>query len=144
MRYKNIEKINDEEFKRITGIKREVFSKMLEVYKKNKPKVRGEKPKLSEEDHILVLLRYYRYYDTCLKISYDYNVSESTISRIIKKIENILIKDNNFHLPNKKELLSDNLEIVIIDASESPIERPKKNREYGTVEKRKNIHINLK
>jgi hypothetical protein len=128
MRYKDIEKINDEEFERIVGVKRRIFFKMVEVYKKNKPKVRGEKPKLSEEDHVLVLLRYYRYHDTCLKISYDYNVAESTISRIITKLEKILIKDKNFHLPNKKELLSNNLETVIIDASESLIERPKKTK----------------
>jgi len=36
MRYKNVEKINDKEFKRIVGVKKRIFFKMVEVYKKNK------------------------------------------------------------------------------------------------------------
>jgi predicted DNA-binding protein (UPF0251 family) len=34
MRYKDVEKINDEEFKRIVGVKKRIFFKMVEVYKK--------------------------------------------------------------------------------------------------------------
>ena len=45
-------------------------------------------------------------------------------------IENILIKSKAFSLPGKKILTNPttNFEIVVIDATESPIERPKKTR----------------
>jgi hypothetical protein len=44
------------------------------------------------------------------------------------KVEDVLIRDGSFSLPGRKELLkSDNpIEVILIDASESPIERPKK------------------
>ncbi len=144
MRYKDLIEIKDEDFKRITGVRRETFFSMLEEFRKNKPKPRGEKPKLSYEDQVLVLLRYYRYYDTFLKISYDYPVSEATISRIVSKVERILIKSSLFHLPNRKELLSPNIEVVLIDATESQIERPKKNKNIGIVVRKKGIHTSLK
>ena len=43
-------------------------------------------------------------------------------------IEDVLIKSGAFSLPGKKALLeTDNeFEVILIDAAESPIERPKK------------------
>lgn len=57
----------------------------------------------------------------------------------IKEIENIIIQDSRYHLPGKKTLFkSENeIEVVLIDVSESPIERPKKNSVSITQEKRK-------
>ena len=59
-----------------------------------------------------------------------WGVNESTAYRIIQKIENILIKAPQLRLPGKKRLISDDcqLETVVIDVSETPIERPKKNK----------------
>ena len=39
-----------------------------------------------------------------------------------------LVKSKEFSLPKKKELLEDNneIEVILVDATESPIERPKK------------------
>jgi hypothetical protein len=34
MRYKDVEKINDEEFKRIVGVKKRILFKMVDIYKK--------------------------------------------------------------------------------------------------------------
>ena len=52
-----------------------------------------------------------------------------------------IIQDSRYHLPGKKVLAkSENeIEVVLIDVSESPIERPKKNSVTITQEKRKNI-----
>ena len=68
-------------------------------------------------------------------------MSESTAYDIIKWIENTLIKHPSFALPGKKALLkNDNeYEIILIDATETPIERPKKNKNITTQAKRKNI-----
>lgn len=50
-------------------------------------------------------------------------------ARNIRKIEDILIKSRAFTLPGKKRLSSSNyqLEVVVVDVTETPIERPKKN-----------------
>lgn len=60
--------------------------------------------------------------------------------------ESKLIKDTRFHLPGKKALTrpENTFELVLIDVTESPIERPKKNKKIITVEKRKSIPSNHK
>ena len=49
-----------------------------------------------------------------------------TVCRTIKKIENVLIKSKQFHLLGKKALQPSDavIEIVLIDATEQPVERP--------------------
>jgi hypothetical protein len=51
-----------------------------------------------------------------------------------------------FTLPGKKQLLESSLKIdtVVIDVTESPIERPKKNKNNTTVARRKDILSSLK
>ena len=57
-----------------------------------------------------------------------YGISESWCYRNCRWVEDTLIKSRHFSLPGKKALLkSDNeLKVILIDASETPIERPKK------------------
>ena len=57
--------------------------------------------------------------------------------RIVHQVEDKLIKSKKFSLPGKKALASTNTqwEVVIVDAGESPIERPKKNNRIITAEK---------
>lgn len=71
---------------------------------------------------------YYREYRTLEHIGFDYGVSESTASRIVKVVENVLIKSGKFSLPSKRALYGDeiDLQFVVIDATEIPIQRPKK------------------
>ena len=61
--------------------------------------------------------------------------------RLIKWIEDVLIKDGTFSLPGKKALLKSDMEyeIVLIDATESPIERPKKDKNFTTPARKKGI-----
>jgi len=61
-------------------------------------------------------------------IGITYGVSEGTVCRTIQKVENVLMKSGEFRLPGRKALQpSDTLiEVVLIDATEQPIERPKK------------------
>ena len=73
-------------------------------------------------------LEYLLEYRTYLHLGSSYGVSESTCYNVCRWVEDSLIKDKAFSLPGKKVLLqSDTLiEAILIDATESPIERPKK------------------
>src|ERR1017187_8466635 len=136
MLYKDIEHLKPHLFKRCTGVKKDIFLLMLEVVDRYKEKhrkhpSRGVQPKLSNADRILLMLMYYREYRTQFHIGLAYGISESRVCEIIQETEHILIKDKRFHLPGKKVLreMGNNFEVVLLDATESPIERPKKNSE---------------
>lgn len=60
---------------------------------------------------------------------------------MIKRAEEILIRSGKFSLPGRKSLgTSDTeFEIVIVDATETKIERPQKNNGLITPPKRNNI-----
>jgi len=143
MLYKDIETFSAIKFKRLTGVKKEVFSLMLDsvnTYKSSirKHPTRGTPAKLSNADKILLMLMYYREYRSQFHIGITYGISEARVCEIISEIEQILIKDKRFHLPGKKELVKseNNFEVVLIDVTESPVERPKKNNEIIIQEKR--------
>jgi Helix-turn-helix of DDE superfamily endonuclease len=134
MRYKTVQTLKDEEFKRSTGVQRGTFEKMLEVVETGLRNF-GRPAKLSRADQLLLTLMYWREYRTEFHIGLTYSVSEATVCRTIKKVENVLIKSKQFHLPGKKALQPDDtvIEIVLIDATEQPIERPKKDNAGITV-----------
>lgn len=50
--------------------------------------------------------------------------------KTVKWVEDTLIKHPDFSLPGRKALLKSDMgyEVVLIDATETPIERPKKNK----------------
>lgn len=138
-------KKDDKKFKEILGVKKDTFIKMLELLEKAYIILHskgGSKPKLSILDKLIITLRgYYREYRTMDSIAFDYNVSKSTIWESIKWVENVLIKSKEFKLPSKKVLMEENpdIEFVIVDVTESPIERPKKNKRDGIQERKNNI-----
>jgi len=142
--YEKLKQLKPELFKRLTGVKPDTFKAMLqecELYH-NKKKARGGKPnKLSVSTQILLMLEYYREYRSMAHMAFDYEVSESTVSRTIKEIESVLLQSGKFSLPSKKALYEDGgieLEYILIDATECPVERPKKSKESATVVKRNN------
>jgi len=63
-------------------------------------------------------------------IGYDYGVSKSTVCESIQWVENTLKKDSAFKLPGKKVLKEAPAlkEYIVVDVTESPINRPKKNK----------------
>jgi transposase len=104
---------------------------MLEILREADAKKKakgGRKSKLSIEDQLLMALEYIREYRTYFHIATNYGISESVAYKIIRWIEDTLIKHPDFALPGRKALLKSDMEyeVVLIDASESPIERPKK------------------
>jgi hypothetical protein len=140
MRYENVKDLKDEDFKRLTGVTRSTFEKMREVVEKGRRDF-GRPPKLMPVDQLLMTLMYWREYRTEFHISLAYGVSEATVCRTIQKVENILIKSKQFHLPGKKVFQASDLEIevVLIDATEQPIERPKKDNVGIIAAKRSDI-----
>lgn len=95
---------------------------------------------LSVEDHLLVALEYWREYRTYFHISKSWGIHESTVCRIVRKVENILIKSGAFRLPGKRELHQQAYEwkVLVVDVTETPVERPKKNS-VATIAVRKNV-----
>ncbi len=132
MRYETIKNQRDGEFKRSTGGRRTTCENMLTVMNEARRDV-GRPPKLNQEDQRLMTLMYWREYRTEFHIGLAYGVSASTVCRTIRKVEHVLIASRQFHLPGKKKFYARdlNLAIVVVDATEQPIERPKKNS--GTI-----------
>ena len=140
MRYETIQHLKDTDFKRLTGVQRETFEEMLKVVEKGLRDF-GRPPKLSRADQLLMTLMYWREYRTEFHIAQSYGVSEATVCRTIRKVEDVLVRSKKFRLPGKKALQpSDTVfEVILVDASEQPIERPKKAKNSTIVAKRGDI-----
>ena len=106
----------------------------------------GKPPKLILEDKLLVMLLYYREYRTYEHIGISFGISESRVCEIVQTMERILIADKRFHLPGKKQLLQadSEIEVVLIDVAESPIERLKKNNGNTIPERKRNTPLKHK
>jgi hypothetical protein len=142
MKFEQIKEEAPDNFRRLTGIKRTTFDVMISILSKAEQvlKAQGGKPnKLAMEDRLLMTLEYLREYRTYFHISRGYGISESACYRNIRWVEDTLIKDGKFSLPGRKALLKSDVEyeVVLIDATESPIERPKKNKSTSIPEKRR-------
>jgi hypothetical protein len=137
MFYKNIKHYAPEKFKRLTGVSKDVFAMMNEALTAGLRPF-GRPPALCLYDRLLMVLMYWREYRTYEHIGQTYGVSEVTVWRTVKQFEDILIKDKRFHLPGKKVLREPDtvFEIVLLDATECPCERPKKNSDATIAAKR--------
>lgn len=137
MKYETIQDLKDSDFKRFTGVERETFGEMLKVVEKELGQF-GRPPKLSRADQLLLTLMYWREYRTEFHIAQSYGVSEATVCRTIHKVEDALLRSKKFRLPGKKALQpSDTVfEVILVDVSEQPVERPKKARNSTTAAKR--------
>ena len=138
MRYEEIKDRNEKDFKRLTGVEHQTFKQMVAVLESEMPNF-GRPPKLSRADQLLLTLMYWREYRTQFHIAQAYGISESAVCRTIQKVENALIKSGQFRLPGKKVLQPSDtvIEIVVVDATEQPIERPKKSNADTTAVRRK-------
>ena len=131
-----------EEFRRLTGIKPETFEKMLKILSdadRKKKSRGGRRNKLNLKDQLFVTLEYIREYRTYFHIGKSYDISESTVYKTVRWVEDTLIKHPAFALPGRKELINNNYDTILIDATETPIERPKKSKRSSTSEKRRDI-----
>ena len=131
MRYGTIKQLKGEEFRRLTGVQRETFDAMARLLKEAKKaqKAHGGKPNgLIIEDQLLMTLGYWREYRTYFHLGQTYGKSESQAYRIITWCENTLAKSKVFGLPGRKAVVASErqFDVILLDATETPIERPKK------------------
>ena len=132
MLYEKLKTLSAANFKRYCGVERKTFDKMCELVSRKSAAQRlidGRPPKLAAEDQVLLTLEYWREYRTMFHLGASWGISESSVSRIIARVENILTESKEFALPGKRRAdLSPEIEVVVVDVAESPIERPKKNK----------------
>ncbi len=145
-KYERVRGLSAEDFRRLTGVKPDTFTAMLAALEEAEAKRMadfkyqgGRKPKLCLADKLLLTLEYLREYRTQFHIGQSYGIGEYATNSIIKWVENTLMKSGLFSLPGKKALLKSDVEwtMVVVDATETAIERPKKNRSVSTRGKRK-------
>jgi Helix-turn-helix of DDE superfamily endonuclease len=127
--WERLQKLSAKEFKRLVGVKPQTFKERVEVVRllTDTTGKRGRSFKLSAEDMVLLTLEYLRDYPTYLRPGHDWWIHESSACRISQRMEEALIRSGKFKLPGKKHLKSNiTFEVVLIDVTESPVERPKK------------------
>jgi hypothetical protein len=117
-------------FKRLYGVKPGTFRKMLSILQEgfNALHTKGGKPpKLTAEDKLYIALKYLREYRTMDSIAAEYGVCKGTVCLAIQWVEDTLVKDGTFALPGKKVLKrkSESIQYIVVDVTESPINRPK-------------------
>ena len=141
MSYQQVKDLPPAEFKRLCGAQPETFQKMVEVVSSRLSKQRrvsGRPPKLPVEDQVLMTLEYWREYRTFFHIAKSWGLHESSVWRIIRRVEDILTKSKAFKLPGKKQLqpADHQIEFVVVDVAETPVERPKKSSKPTTAARR--------
>lgn len=130
-KYEKLKALSGQHFRRLTGVKRETFEKMISILieaRNQRYRRAGRKGGLCIEDKLLMALEYLREYRTYFHLGKSYGLSESACYRACRWVEDTLVKSREFVLPGRKALLKNDMEykVILIDASESPIERPKK------------------
>jgi len=143
-KYERLLKKGSKYFRRITGMRYQVFKKLLEILitaQEKKHTKGGRNPALSIEYILLIALEYWREYRTYAAIGADFDLDESNVFRWVRWCENVLMASGEITLPGKKALLSGDYEVIQIDATETPIERPKKGQRnfYSGKKKRHTI-----
>lgn len=130
--YAQLRQRSPHKFKRYTGVKHKTFLKMLRWLRRYRqlhpPQKAGRPPKLPLADQLLLTIAYWREYRTFFHLAQDWGLHESTVWRIVINLENILIQNPRFHVPGRKALYDPAQadQTVVVDATESPVERPRR------------------
>lgn len=103
----------------------EKVSLYIEAERERRPmKRRGLKSSISLADQLLLTFRYLRHYPTFARLGEEFGICESYANKIYHGILNILLKV--LKMNNRNELMNRDLDTVLIDVTEQPIERPKR------------------
>lgn len=89
----------------------------------------GRKDGATPRERLEITLKYCRQYVSQRYLASEYQIGKSRIAPIIKWTIKILLKNNNFSLPNKVQNIDDNSENRAIDDTETKIDRPTKHQE---------------
>jgi len=137
-------------FLKLTGLKVEEFDKIVIKLKpafeelEAKKLLAGRTSHLPTiEDKLLCVFIYYRTYITHVFLGYLFNLHNSNICRVIKKIEPLLAK--NISITKDRSLTSDKVLKLIADVSEQPTQRPsrKQKESYSGKKKRHTIKTEI-
>ena len=142
MKWESIKDLSPVVFRRLTGVKDTTFIEIVAILQKahDKKKQLGGRPnKLCIADMLLMTLEYLREYRTYLHIGKSYGIRESNVYKIIKWVEDTLIKSKVFNLPGRKALLKSDMqyEVILVDATETSIQRSKKSNVTTTTTQEK-------
>ncbi len=99
MLYEKLKELSNTDFKRYCGVGRKTFDKMCEIVRRKSAAQRlvsGRPAKLVVEDQVLLSLEYLREYRTMFHIATSWGISESTVSRIVTRVEDILSRAREF------------------------------------------------
>jgi hypothetical protein len=137
MSYIELQHLSVGEFKRLCGVSRDTCTEMVEVLRPHLERQgqRGGQNKLSTQDQLLVTLEYWREYRSQFHIATTWKLHETTVGRIVKKVEDLLVKCGKFRLPSKRQMYQPGWEwkVMVVDVGEMEIERPQKNRNVTTL-----------
>ena len=127
-------------FKRLTGVAPDTFQAMHTALELHLPQG-GRRAKHCLQDRLLMTLMYWREYRTYAHIAQTYGLSEAAVCRTVHAVENALLRSGEFTLPGKKALTKSDIifEVVVMDATECPVERPQKSRRVATVARKSAI-----
>ena len=133
MKYEMIKEFKEERFRQVVGVEKGTFYAMLavlkEAYAKLHSKHNGRHRKLNIEDMLLATLEYLYEYRTYECIGASYGLSKQNMQKTVKWVEDELVACGLFSLPSKKVLKNEtNIEVILVDTTETPIQKPKKNQ----------------
>jgi hypothetical protein len=134
-------------FERITGLKIANFLDLVEliredwdIFEKNK-KCSGRNYKIKTlEDKMLCLLIYYRSYINMVFLGMLFDIDDSNVVRLFQKLEKMIAPHFALQKLIKKEIEKDELLELLVDVSETPIQRPSgksAKKEYFSGKKKK-------
>lgn len=133
-------------FQKVTGLTPLQFQELLHKITPNwrrklaKKKKSGRPCKVKNlSNQLLCLLFYYRTYTTQYFLGFWFRVNETTICRTIKRLEPIL--KQIMTLKKKQEISELELETILVDCTEQPIQRPSRNQKKYFSGKKKNHTI---
>ena len=126
MFWKDVQQVNEDQFRRLTGVKRATFEKMVKVLEQcklawSKNISRSRHSKLCVEDQVLMMLMYYQEYRPLLHIGLNYGISEVHSWRIVMQVEIALIQSKAFRLPGKKKRHKMKSQLVIFSTTKEII-----------------------
>jgi hypothetical protein len=148
--YEKIEKLQDKDFKLITGVTRGVFYKMLETLKHKyaKEHAQGGRPGLPVELRLTLALEYWREYRSFRHMANDHQLGKTKINNAVVWVENVLSESEEFKLKDLKEHFKPDeasaIQVVLIDVEEQPIERPKYDQKASYSGKKNGIRRNTR
>jgi len=125
-------KQNPKDFTRLVGLDLKTFetvekklsAHIAQYLDDHRISKRGRKSTIPLSDQLLLTLLYVRNYQTYLHLSKTYHITESYGRKIAVKISGHLL--DLYALPSKEPLKTHLYKTVLIDVTEQPIERPKR------------------